>query len=59
MQLGLTDASDPFERLREDAQRLAALPDILTASGLPDRTMNHPGILLKNLEQRLKEWDLK
>ena len=56
---GLTDASDPFERLREDAQRLAALPDILTASGLPDRTMNHPGILLKNLEQRLKEWDLK
>ena len=26
MQLGLTDASDPFERLREDAQRLAALP---------------------------------
>jgi len=55
----LTDASDPFERLREDAQRLAALPDLLTASGLPDRTMNHPGILLKNLEQRLKEWDLK
>jgi len=56
---GLTDASDPFERLREDAQRLAALPDLLTASGLPDRTMNHPGIHLKNLEQRLKEWDLK
>ena len=56
---GLTDASDPFERLREDAQRLSALPDILTASGLPDRTMNHPGIHLKNLEQRLKEWDLK
>jgi len=56
---GLTDASDPFERLREDAQRLSALPDILTASGLPDRAMNHPGIHLKNLEQRLKEWDLK
>ena len=56
---GLTDASDPFERLREDAQRLAALPDLLTASGVPDRTMNHPGIHLKNLEQRLKEWDLK
>jgi serine/threonine-protein kinase HipA len=56
---GLSDALAPFERLREDAQRLAALPDILTASGLPDRTMNHPGIHLKNLEQRLKEWDLK
>ena len=56
---GLSNALAPFERLREDAQRLAALPDILTASGLPDRTMNHPGIHLKNLEQRLKEWDLK
>ncbi|SMQ28191.1 serine/threonine-protein kinase HipA [Pseudomonas helmanticensis] len=55
----LADAPNSFERLREDAQRLAALPDILMASGLPDRTMNHPGIHLKNLEQRLKEWDLK
>jgi serine/threonine-protein kinase HipA len=55
----LCDAPALFERLREDAQRLAALPDILTASGLPDRTMNHPGIHLKNLEQRLKEWDLQ
>lgn len=55
----LCDAPALFERLREDAQRLAALPDILTASGLPDKTMNHPGIHLKNLEQRLKEWDLQ
>lgn len=55
----LADASDCFERLRQDAQRLAALPDILSASGLPDVTMNHPRIALKNLEQRLKEWDLK
>ncbi|WP_166221973.1 type II toxin-antitoxin system HipA family toxin [Pseudomonas atagonensis] len=56
---GLSDATDCFERLRADAQRLAALPDILSASGLPARTMNHPGIHLRNLEQRLKEWDLK
>ncbi|MGH8349658.1 MAG: HipA domain-containing protein [Pseudomonas sp.] len=55
----LADAPDSFERLREDAQRLVALPDILTASGLPATTMNHPRIALKNLEQRLKEWDLK
>ncbi|CAI8844505.1 serine/threonine-protein kinase HipA [Pseudomonas sp. IT-347P] len=55
----LCEASALFERLREDVQRLAALPDILTASGLPDRTMNHPGVHLKNLEQRLKEWDLQ
>lgn len=55
----LAGAPDSFERLREDAQRLAALPDILAASGLPATTMNHPRIELKNLEQRLKEWDLK
>lgn len=55
----LVDAPDSFERLREDAQRLVALPDILTTSGLPATTMNHPRIALKNLEQRLKEWDLK
>lgn len=56
---GLVDTSILFERLREDARRLAALPDILTASGLPHRTMNHPSIHLKNLKQRLKEWDLQ
>jgi serine/threonine-protein kinase HipA len=55
----LSDSQDSFERLREDAKRLMALPDILAASGLPDVTMNHPHIALKNLEQRFKEWDLK
>ncbi|HWH86384.1 MAG TPA: HipA domain-containing protein [Pseudomonas sp.] len=55
---GLTDAS-LFEGLRADARRLAALPDILAASGLPARTMNHPGVHLKHLEKRLKEWDLQ
>ncbi|WP_085723960.1 HipA domain-containing protein [Pseudomonas sp. R37(2017)] len=55
----LSDWSICFERLREDAHHLMALPDILTDSGLPDVTMNHPRIALKNLEQRLKEWDLK
>jgi serine/threonine-protein kinase HipA len=53
------DASALFEGLRADARRLAALPDILAASGLPARTMNHPSVHLKNLEQRLKEWDLQ
>lgn len=55
----LSDWTGSFERLREDAKRLLALPDILNASGLPDTTMNHPQIALKNLEQRLKGWDLK
>ncbi|MFY0730049.1 type II toxin-antitoxin system HipA family toxin [Pseudomonas sp. NFX15] len=56
---GLSDLQDSFERLREDANQLMALPDILSASGLPDMTMNHPRIALKNLEQYLKAWGLK
>ncbi|MGE8145990.1 HipA domain-containing protein [Pseudomonas frederiksbergensis] len=54
----LSDWSGSFERLREDATRLMALPDILADSGLPDVTMNHPRIDLRNLARRLKEWDL-
>ncbi|MGF6093308.1 HipA domain-containing protein [Pseudomonas sp. 18175] len=55
----LVDSHALFEGLREDARQLLALPDILSASGLPVVTMNHPGIALKNLPQRLKEWGLK
>jgi serine/threonine-protein kinase HipA len=54
----LSEVQDSFERLRDDANQLMALPDILTASGLPDVTMNHPQIALKNLQQRMKAWDL-
>lgn len=50
---------DLFEGLQEVAQQLLALPDILSASGLPAVTMNHPDIALKNLPQRFKEWGLK
>ena len=56
---GLSDLQDSFERLREDANHFMALPDILAAGGLPEVTMNHPRIALKNLEQRLKDWGLK
>ena len=55
----IADPQDAFERLRQDADRLLALPDILAVSGLPDVTMNHPSIALKSLEQRLKNWGLK
>lgn len=48
-----------FERLRHDALQLLALPDVLSASGLPDLTMNHPQIALKHLDKRLQEWGLK
>ncbi|PQZ94348.1 MULTISPECIES: type II toxin-antitoxin system HipA family toxin [Pseudomonas] len=55
----LVDSQALFESLREAAQQLSALPDILSASGLPAITLNHPAIALKNLPQRLKEWGLK
>ncbi|TFY89501.1 type II toxin-antitoxin system HipA family toxin [Pseudomonas kairouanensis] len=55
----LVDSQTLFEGLRDDAQRLLALPDILSDNGLPSMTMNHPGISLKNLPQRLQEWGLK
>lgn len=58
----LAPIGDPqalYEGLREDADRLLALPDILVADGLPEATMNHPGIALRNLEQRLNNWGLK
>ena len=55
----LADSQTLFENLRAAAQQFLALPDILSASGLPAVTMNHPAIALKNLPQRLREWGLK
>lgn len=55
----LVDSKALFDGLRETAQQLSALPEILSASGLPAVTMNHPGIALKNLPYRLREWGLK
>lgn len=52
----LVDPQQAFERLRQDALGLMALPDLLV--GLPDAVMNHPAIALKNLEQRMKGWGL-
>lgn len=58
----LVDILDPqqaFERLRQDAQQLRALPDILRDSGLPEATFNHPAIALSKLDQRLTAWGLQ
>ncbi|WP_416771083.1 type II toxin-antitoxin system HipA family toxin [Pseudomonas sp. RHF3.3-3] len=55
---GLVEPQAAFERLRADARHLLALPDILTDSGLPAVTMNHPLIALKRLGQRLRDWGL-
>lgn len=58
----LVDILDPqqvFERLRQDAQQLRALPDILRDSGLPESTFHHPAIALSKLDQRLTAWGLQ
>ncbi|MBA6098052.1 HipA domain-containing protein [Pseudomonas juntendi] len=52
------DPGEAFERLRLDARHLLALPDILSALGLPDAVMNHPAIALGRLERRMVEWGL-
>lgn len=53
-----TDAEALFERLRAAAQTFLALPDLLHDQGLPDATMNHPRIALRNLHQRLSRGEL-
>lgn len=52
------DPQQAFERLRQDAGVLRALPDLLHDSGLPPATFNHPAIALSNLDQRLRDWNL-
>ncbi len=54
----MLDPNQIFERLRQDAQQLRALPDLLRDSGLPDATFTHPAIALGRLDQRLTSWGL-
>mgnify|MGYP000010444880 CR=1 FL=1 len=44
----LSGIEDAIARLRADAEQLRALPDLLRAEGLPELTMNHPQIALKD-----------
>jgi serine/threonine-protein kinase HipA len=53
-----TDADVLYERLRGAAHNFLALPDLLNDQGLPNSTMNHPRIALRNLQQRLSRWGL-
>lgn len=55
----LLDPELALARLRVDAERLRALPDLLDAGGLPAATMNHPGVHLRHLDRRLQEWGLR
>lgn len=55
----LLDPEAALTRLRADAEQLRALPDLLSASGLPEATLNHPRIHLRHLDRRLQEWGLR
>ncbi|WP_025131540.1 HipA domain-containing protein [Pseudomonas sp. PH1b] len=54
----LLDPELALTRLRADAEQLRALPDLLSAGGLPEATLNHPRIHLRHLDRRLQEWGL-
>ena len=47
-----------FDGLRNDAQRLLALPDLLSDVGLPSQTFKHPRIALARLNATLNNWGL-
>jgi len=55
----LLDPEAALMRLRADAEQLRALPDLLSAGGLPEATLNHPRIHLRHLDRRLQEWGLR
>jgi len=55
---GWVNADELYQRLRLAAQDFLALPDLLSAQGLPDSTMSHPRIALRNLQQRMLQWGL-
>lgn len=47
-----------YQQLRDTAQQLLALPDLLQDLGLPDKTWQHPRIPLRCLQQQLTAWGL-
>lgn len=52
------DAQRLYDELREDAEALRALPDLLRDLGLPQAVFEHPRIALGALDARLRRWDL-
>ncbi|WP_421684503.1 type II toxin-antitoxin system HipA family toxin [Stutzerimonas urumqiensis] len=54
----LVDPDRMFEQLRNQAQRLLALPDTLSDIGLPEATFQHPRIALNRLPATLAAWGL-
>lgn len=47
-----------FDELRDDAETLRALPDLLRDLDLPKAVFDHPRIALGTLDARLRRWEL-
>ena len=47
-----------YQQLRDTAQLLLALPDLLLDLGLPERTWQHPRIPLRHLQRQFTLWGL-
>lgn len=47
-----------YQQLRDTAQQLLALPDLLQDLGLPERTWQHPRVPLRCLRQQFTAWGL-
>ena len=47
-----------YQQLRDTAQLLLALPDLLLDLGLPERTWQHPRVPLRHLQRQFTLWGL-
>lgn len=47
-----------YQQLRDTAQELLALPDLLLDLGLPERTWQHPRVPLRHLQRQFTLWGL-
>jgi serine/threonine-protein kinase HipA len=58
--LGIFGEDEPFLRagLQALAEKLRRLPELLGDLGLPDETLNFPGLGLARTEEKLQRWGL-
>ncbi|MFN3198258.1 MAG: type II toxin-antitoxin system HipA family toxin [Bradymonadia bacterium] len=57
-QTHLVDPEEIWADLRALAERLIDLDERLESLGLPDEALNHPQLKLRQVNQRLRRWDL-
>ena len=53
------DSDELLARLREFAERIRPLPDMLRDAGIHESVMNHHRVYLRNLDEKFEEWGLR